>query len=199
MTDATSTGMARFHERYDRRQRVLFVGAIGASLMLSAVILTHGVDTTGAPGAVVGLKWFPIVAPPLFIVLWWGVMELIARWRDGLPLATSADDARDGRRIANAGFAYNVALTGAAIGVQAIVALKAFGYPGGEWILRATGLGVGVALICLGNVWPRLRTRRAPAQSSAGEMKVNRLWGWLMAAMGLLTVLWVLFASLFLP
>ena len=189
MTDTTRAELAPFFERYDRRNRLLFVAAIPASLALSAVILTHGAPTTR-------LLWLPIVTPPLFIVAWWGVMELIARWRDGMPPPASADDARDGRRIANAGFAYNVALTAAAIGAQAIVALAGLGYSGGEWIGRATGVAVGAALICLGNVWPRLRTRRGPAQKAASEMKINRLWGWLMVIMGLLSGL---FPSLFHP
>ena len=201
MTDTTSADLAPFFERYDRRHRILFVVALCASLVLSAVIVTHSLDTTGAPAAKpAALIWgLGIVFPPLFIVAWWSAMELIARWRDGLPPPTSADDARDGMRIANAGFAYSVALTAAVIGAQAIVALAAFGYSGGAWIGRATGLAVGAALICLGNVWPRLRTRRVSAQKAASEMKINRLWGWVMVIMGLLSVLSALFPSLLHP
>src|SRR5215472_4700215 len=130
MTDMISTDMARFHERYDQRQRLLFAAALSASLVLSAVNFTH---TSGAPGAKAApLLWgFGIVFPPLFVVAWWTAMELIARWRDRRPPLTSTDDARNGVRLANAGFAYSVALMAAMIGSQAIVALAAAGYSAG--------------------------------------------------------------------
>jgi hypothetical protein len=195
MTDMISTDMARFHARYDRRNRLLFAAALGASLALSAVNFMRTAGALGAKAA--PLMWgLGILFPPLFVVAWWGAMELIARWRDGLPAATNSDDARDGVRIANAGFAYNLALTAAVIGSQAIVALAAYGYSGGAWIGRAAAVAVGAALICLGNVWPRLRTRRARA---ASEMKINRLWGWVMVILGLLSVLAGLFPSVFPP
>jgi hypothetical protein len=194
MTDMTSTDMARFHERYDQRQRLLFVAVLCASLVLSAV---NFAQTSGAPGAKAApMLWgFGIVFPPLFIVTWWGVMELIARWRDRRAPPTTAVDVRNGVRLANAGFAYNVAITGALIGSQAIVALAAFGYSGGDWIGRAIALAMGAALIWLGNTWPRFPTPRAPAQKAARVMRINRLWGWLMVIMGLLSVL----SALFLP
>jgi hypothetical protein len=192
MTDTID--MARFHERYDQRQRLLFVAALSASLVLSAVNYARTTGTLGARAA--PFMWgVGIAFPPLFVVVWWVAMELIARWRDGRAPLTSADDARNGVRIANAGFAYNVALMAAMLGSQAMVALSALGYSVGEWIGRAISLAVGVSLIWLGNVWPRFPTPRDPALKAARVMKINRLWGWVMVSMGLGSVL----AGLFLP
>ncbi len=194
MADTTSTDLAPFHKRYDQRQRLMFVAALSASVVLSAVNAMHANEAPGARAA--PLLWASgIVFGPLFIAAWWGVTELIARWRDRRPPPASADDARNGVRIANAGFAYNAALIAAVIGSQVIVALSAAGYAGGAWIGRATLVAVGAALICLGNVWPRFPTPRAPGQAAARAMRINRLWGWLMVIMGLLSVL----SGLFLP
>jgi hypothetical protein len=198
MTDATSTDMAGFYRRYDARHRLMFVAALSASLVLCAVNLAHGPFAIGGGGTkAVPLAWaFAILFPPLAIAAWWGAQEFIMRWRDRRP-AMSADEAPNGRRIANAGFLFSVALVACVLGSQAVVTFAALGYVVGDWILRATWLGMGVAMICLGNVWPRLPMRRAPAQKAAAEMKINRVWGWIMVILGLGAVLSGLLPPLF--
>ena len=94
---------------------------------------------------------------------------------------------------------FSVALVAVVLGSQAVVALAGLGYSGGEWIGRATGLAMGAALVCLGNVWPRLPIPRPSEGKAAAAMKVNRLWGWLMVIMGMGAILSVLFPSLFHP
>ena len=182
MTDMTQAGMVRFHQRYDLKQRLLYAASLSASLVLSAVMLAHGTLTGG------GLQWFTIAFFPLFIGAWWVAQEFIVRWRDGrLPM--SEDDAPNGVRIANAGFLFSVALMACLLGGQTVATLATFGYAVTDWVPRATMVACGVALICLGNVWPRLPTPRARAARAAKEMKINRLWGWVMVLQGLGLVL----------
>ena len=50
MTHMTSTDLARFYQRYDLRQRLLYAAALSASLVLSAVNVAHG-TITAADGA----------------------------------------------------------------------------------------------------------------------------------------------------
>ena len=81
MTDTTLTDLAPFFERYDRRQRLLFLAAISTSLVLSAVIVMHGARTTGAigPKPIAAMWGVGIAFPSLFIVAWWGFTEHMAR------------------------------------------------------------------------------------------------------------------------
>jgi hypothetical protein len=200
MTDMTSAEMSRFYGRYDNRNRLLFVAALSASVVLSAVNLTHGLEVVAPHGAkAIKTMWaFGIVFPPLFTLAWWIAMEGIARWRDGLP-AASRDSGPNGVRIANAGFFYNIALIAAVLGAQTLVTLSTFGYAAGDWFPRAMGLGIGAALICLGNVWPRLRTRPVSDPKAAQAMKINRIWGWIMVLMGAASILSGLFLPLLYP
>ena len=206
MTDTTLTDLAPFFERYEHRQRLVFVAALSASLVLSAVIVAHGVLTNGAigPKPVAAMWGVGVVFPPFFTVGWWTFTELMARARrrasspDGRHPA-STDDARNGVRIANAGFVYNIGLTAAVIGTQATLALLAFGHPVGDLIPRATTVALGAVTIYLGNLWPRLPTSRAPTQKAARRMKALRLGGWVMVISGLLIVLLGLFMPLLYP
>ena len=184
MTDATSPELAAFFRRYDNRNRLLFTLALGVGVALSAVNLAHGVQA-GPGGKGAGAMWaMGIVFAPLFTLVWWIMQELIVRWRKGLP-PTGADDTRNGVRVANAGYAYNIGLMAVALGTQASVTLVSFGYVGGEWVSRTTTAAFGVALVCLGNVWPNRPPPRRTPQMTAKVMKINRLWGWIMVLMGL--------------
>ena len=196
------TDLGPFFARYDRRNRLVLGAAFVASLVLSAIIATRLLDTGGA-----GLKGLPVVwvmgvaFAPLFIAGWWTFGELIASGRrkaqpqDGSHPA-GADDARNGVRIANAGFVFNLALIANAIVGQMLMATLVFGYPlPGVLITRAIMVMVGGATIYLGNLWPRLPTPRAPEREAALQMKVNRVCGWAVVTFGLLVVL----LGLFLP
>jgi hypothetical protein len=205
MSDTTPTDLAPFFERYDHRNRLVFVAAISASLVMSAVIFAHGPPSTAGIGvnSPVMAWWFGIVFAPLFLVGWWTFGELIALGRrkgrpPAGPLPTGADDVRNSVRIANAGFAFNLALTATVIMQQALLlAPFVFGYrvSAGEWIGRVTMLAVGVATIYLGNLWPRMPVPRGPERTAVIRMKVNRISGWIMVISGLLIVL----LGLFLP
>jgi len=198
MTDTTSADLARFYRRYDLKQRLLFAAALSASLVLSAINVMHGPLMPEGSGAVAAIRWFPIVFFPLFIAAWWGAQEFIMRWRDRRP-AMSADDAPNGLRIANAGFLFSVTWTAVMLGSQAIATLASFGYAVADWIPRVTIAAFGVALICLGNVWPRMPLRRVPGRKTAKAMKINRAWGWLMVLMGVGLVLQGLGLPLLVP
>jgi hypothetical protein len=194
MTDTVLTDLGPFFERYDRRQRLVFTAAISVSLTLSAVILSRGV-TMVAPPAIREMVWvLGILFAPVFIVGWWTFAEYMARKRrrtsqaDGRHPA-SADDARNGVRIANGGFAFNIVVTAAVVVQQAVMALMASGHLLGDLIPRATCVAVGVVTIYLGNLWPRMPTPRAPEQTAAKLMRAHRSGGWLMVICGLLVVL----------
>jgi hypothetical protein len=201
MTDTYLADLAPFFERYDRRNRLVFVAAISASLTLSAVIFMHGALLAGGTGATPAAVWgFGIVFSPLVLVAWQIFGELIAlgRRRSSLPDGSqpaSADDARNGVRIANAGFVFNLGLMAALITQQACMALYVFGYQSGDLVPRATTVAVGAVSIYLGNLWPRLPTPRTPEPRAAIRMKANRFAGWLMVIVGVLVVL----LGLFLP
>jgi hypothetical protein len=199
MTDATSPEMAVFFRRYDRRNRILLFGALCVSLAMSAINLSHGADALDAPGfrSAPALWWIGIVFPPAFTVAWWGAMELVARWRKSFP-ARSADDASNGLRIANAGFAFNIALVAAGLGGQAAMTAAVLGYQTGDLIPRATMVAAGAATIYLGNLWPRLQTHRSP-DGRAANLKINRIWGWIMVILGLGLVVQGLFLPLLYP
>ncbi len=198
MTDMTSADMARFHQRYDLKQRLLYAAALSASLVLSAVFFADDALATEAAHASPFAQWFPIVFFPLVIGAWWGAQEFIVRWRDGRP-PMSADDAPNGVRIANAGFLFSLALMACLLGAQAVGALAMFGYVVADWIPRATLAVFGVALACLGNLWPRMPTPRSQARKAAAEMKINRIWGWVMVLLGLGMVALGLFLPMLYP
>ncbi len=216
MTDMTSsdpalhdggpTNLGPFFNRYDRRNRLVLGAALVASLVLSAVIATRLLQTGGA-----GLKGLPAVwamgvgFSPLLIAGWWIFGELIVSGRrkasppDGSHLA-GADDARNGMRIANAGFAFNLVLLGTAIVEQMLMASLVFGYPvRGVLITRAIMVAMGAVTIYLGNLWPRMPTPRAPEREAAIRMKVNRFCGWVVVIFGLLVVLLGLFLPILFP
>jgi hypothetical protein len=203
MTDTTLTDLAPFFDRHDRRNRLAFVAALCASLALSAVIYAHGAPASAASAAIrATMSVFGIALPPVFIVGWWIVGELMARGRrkssqpDGRHLA-GADDARNGVRIANRGFVFNVVVTAAVIVQQAVIALIAFGQPVGDLIPRATMVAAGAVTIYLGDLWPRMPTPRDPQRTA--RMRANRLGGWVMVSFGLLAVLLGLFLPVIYP
>jgi hypothetical protein len=202
MTDTSLIDLGPFFERYDRRNQRLMVVALCASLMLATAIATH-LLATGAPGLKgVRVIWGTgVVFTPLFIAGWWTFGGLMAlRRRRAAPLDGShpagAVDAGNGMRIANAGFAFNLALMAAMLAGQVVMALVVFGFGHqirGDLIARAIMLTVGVATIYLGNLWPRMPVSRAPEQKAAATMKANRYAGWFMVAVGLLVFLWGVF------
>jgi hypothetical protein len=197
--------MAPFFARYDRRNRLLFVTAIPASLVMSAVIFVHGPPATGwmpAKSAATAW-WFGILFTPVFLIGWYGFGELVGlgRRKTSLPDGSQpagADDARNSVRIANAGFVCNLVLTATMIIQQALWVPFVFGYrvAMGEWIARGIMVAVGAVTIYLGNLWPKMPTAREPERGAAIRMKVNRFSGWMMVIVGLLIVLLGLFLPL---
>lgn len=207
MTDTTFTDLGPFFRRYDRRQRLLFGGALCASLVLSAIIATHVIDTGWtAPRSVVRVVWgLGVVLCPLFVIGWWTFAELMAWGRRKAASADGShragpDDARNGMRIANAGFAYNIAVLGTWIAGQVFIALLVFRAPPvGLLPSRILMWVVGAVTIYLGNLWPRMPTARTPDRSGAIRMKANRVSGWIMVISGLVIVLLGLFLPLLHP
>jgi uncharacterized membrane protein len=205
-----STDMAPFFARYDRRLRRLMVTALSASLVLSAVIFSHSVLAAGGAGAKPAaiVWWLGIAGPPVFIGAWWVFTELMAWGRrktsqpDG-SLPTNVDDARNGKRVANAGFVFTIGLIAAGLAQQALIVPMAYGYPlgysVGHSIARVIMVVVGAVMIYLGNLWPRVPTPRAPERQAAIQMKTHRVIGWLMVILGLLIVLLGLFLPLLQP
>jgi hypothetical protein len=210
MTDTTLTDLGPFFDRHDRRTRLVSFTAIAASLVLSAVILTHGVDAAGRIGSepplvVVTAVWVVgFVFPLCFHVGWWLFTEHMARGRrrtapaDGSHPA-GAVDARDGVRVANGGFAFHLVVTVAVLAEQAFMALLAFGYMAGDLMPRAICVAVGAVTIYLGNLWPRMPTPRVPEKAAAIRMRANRIYGWVMVACGLLLVMLGVFLPLIHP
>jgi hypothetical protein len=200
MTDASLIDLGPFFDRHDRRTRAVSLTAISASLVLAAVIFMRGPDTPlGAdarfPEVVTTAIWvLGILFPLTFQIGWWLVTEHMARGRrrsapagGGHP--AGPDDARNGVRVANGGFAFHLVVTLAVLAVQGFMALLAFGYAAGDLVPRAVCVAVGAATIYLGNLWPRMPTARAPERSAAMRMRSNRIWGWVMVILGLLLVL----------
>jgi hypothetical protein len=210
MSDTASADMgpidlAPFFERYDRRNRLVFVAAISASLVMTAVISAHGPPAPGwmSAKAAATAWWFGILFAPVFLVGWYGFGELMALGRrkgrpPAGPLPTGPDDVRNGVRLANAGFACNVVLTATVLVQQALWVSFVLGYrvSAGEWIARGIMLAVGAATIYLGNLWPRMPVPRARDRTAAIRMKANRISGWIMVIVGLLIVLLGLFLPL---
>jgi hypothetical protein len=196
--DAPLTDMAPFFDRFDRRVRRLLAVSLCVSLVLSAVIFTHSLDTAAATGAKIPrVVWVMGIAfAPLLTAVWWIFTELTALGRrkasrpDGRYPA-SLDDARNGMRIANGGLLFTAALAGTAILQQAMMVPFAYGYrfAVGEWVARAMMLAVGAATLYLGNLWPRMPTARTPQRTAAIAMRANRVSGWVMVVFGLLLVL----------
>jgi hypothetical protein len=197
--DLGLTDLGPFFERYDRRNtRVMAMGLV-ASLILSTAIATRLLTATPPGLKGIGVIWGSgVVFTPLFLAAWWifgGLMAL--RRRKAAPLDGShpagPDDARNGVRIANAGFVFNIALIVAMLAGQVLMALLVFGFGQqvrGDWIARGITLTVGFATIYLGNLWPRMPVSRAPEQKAAAKMKANRYAGWFMVIVGVLVTLW---------
>lgn len=204
--DMGLTDMAPFFARYDQRTRLLFVAVLSATLVMSAVIATHVLTNGVANPRLVGPVWaLGIAIPPLFTAGWWTFAELMAHGRrktmrsDGR-LPASEVDARNGMRIANAGFAYNIAVTVTVFLGQVFMALLVFGYPPvGTWPSRIIMIVTGAVTIYLGNLWPRMPVARTPDRKGAVRMKANRFSGWLMVTCGLLIILLGLFLPLVIP
>jgi hypothetical protein len=205
MSDTILAGLDSFYERYDRRVRRLMAGALCVSLLLSTAIAASAVGSQGADPKLASVLWrFGVIFPPSFTALWWIFTELMARgrrkatrpdWR----LPETADDARNGMRIANAGFVFTLGLTATIVANQALMALPAFGHPLGQPLATLAGrvimVIVGAVTMYLGNVWPRMPALRAPDQRPHTQMKANRLIGWFMVLLGASFVL----LGLFLP
>jgi hypothetical protein len=217
MTDMTSpdlgptnTGLVDlgpFFRRYDRRQRILFGVSLGASLVMSAVIATHVIDTgwTG-PEPVVHAVWgVGIVGPTLFTAAWWTFAEFMVRQRrktaspDGRHPAGPLD-ARNGMRIANGGFVFNIGLMATALAQQALIAMMVFGYPPVGWpASRIIMFVVGGLTLYLGNLWPKMPAPRTPERAAAVMMNAHRVSGRIMVTAGLLIILFGLFLPLLAP
>ncbi len=199
MTATLSPDMIVFYRRYDRKLRRLMAAALGASLLLSAIMASRLLTAGGLDSIASASVWrFAIGFTPLFTAAWWIFTELMAlgRRRATVPdwrLPTTPVDSRNARRIANAGFVFTLGLMATQIANQALTALLVFGhpigYPAGEWVARATMVIVGGVTIYLGNVWPRMPTPRAPELKPAFQMKAHRLIGWFMVLFGLGIVL----------
>jgi hypothetical protein len=205
MTDTSLTDLAPFFERYDRRNRFVFVATFSASLMLGAVVATRLLTTGWAGSTPAVMMWvFGTGFTPLMLCVWWSFGEIMARGRrrtlqaDGRHPA-GPDDARNGVRVANAGFVYSLGVSAAVLAQQAFWALIAFGYPVGDLIPRVTTMAIGAVTIYLGNLWPRMPISRAPGERAAMRMKANRVIGWVMVVIGLLVVLLGLFLPLLYP
>ncbi len=201
MTDTTSIDAAAFFDRYDRKTWRLMVTAISITAVLAAVIAIR-LLTAGTRAKPIGAMWgLGVVFPLCLAVGWWVFTDFLTRRRFSAPdtgLPMNADDARNGMRIANAGFAFNVVLMVVVIAQQAFMGLLIFGYavapPIGYSFPRITMVAVGAVTIYLGNLWPRMPIARAPEAKPALRMKANRYAGWFMVIVGLLVLLWGLFA-----
>ena len=205
-TDGPSTDLSPFFKRYDRRNRLVLGMALGASLILSSVIATHVLTTGQTGGKPAGFVWAMGVGfSPLVITGWWTFGELIAwgRRKEARPDGShpaGPDDARNGVRLANAGFVFNLALLGTLIIEQLLMTSLVFGFPvRGTLITRAIMVAEGAVTIYFGNLWPRLPTPRAPEHTAAIRMKANRISGWVMVIFGLLMVLLGLFLPFLVP
>ncbi len=202
MTDMTLTDLGPFFRRYNRRNRFVLGAAVAASVAMSATTATRLLSTGGSGVRGPGVVWGEgVVLAPLVIAAWWACGELIAHGRRKASPADGSHpagdlDARNGVRIAMAGFVFSLALVTAMIAMQASMALLAFGYQfQGELIGRAITIAMGLATIYLGNLWPRMPT----ARTAWRQMQVNRFWGWMMVIAGLLVVLLGLFLPLLYP
>ena len=205
-TETALTDLGPFFRRYDLRNRIVLGASACASLVLAAVIATR-VLTTGTPGlrGIAAVWGVGVVMPPLVIAAWWTFGELIAFGRrkasppDGSHPA-GAVDARNGVRIANAGFAFNLVLIGTLIIGQLLMAFLVFRSPvPGPLIARATMVAMGLVTIYLGNLWPKMPTPRAPERAAAARMRANRFSGWLMVTVGAVALLLGLFLPLLNP
>jgi len=203
MNDTTSIDMGPFLERHNRRARAVFIATTSVSLILSAVIFICGTSTTGAADSVLESLWRPIVTGPLMIIVLWVACALYTR-KNPLPADGRApmnvDDARNVRRVANAGTVFVVGFNAAMIAGQAVWLLSMLGVlppstPDSSWNVRASLVVMGALSIYFGNVSPRMPTPRAPEAKPAVRMKYNRLTGWTVVVFGASLAV----AGLFLP
>ena len=202
MSDMSSMDLPAFFARYDRNVRRLMAVSSCITLLLSAVIATRLV--TAPPPRLKGIWVTGVFFPPVVALGWWLFTEFMARsnhrtqtLRGDLPV--NADDARNGIRIANAGFAFTIVLMAVVITQQILMASMAFSVPVGAFaglsVMSVTTIAVGAVTIYLGNLWPRMPTPRTPERKAAAKMKANRGAGWFMVIVGTLVVL----LGLFLP
>lgn len=205
MSDAL-TDMRPFFARHDRNTRLLMAASLCITLLLAALIATR---LTAVPLPRLKGVWEMGVFFPPTVAIGWGIFtEYMMRSkkhrivRDEAPLM-NADDARNGMRIANAGFAFTAVLMAVVIIQQLLMTSLAFRiYMGplvGFSIARVTTIAVGLVTIYLGNLWPRMPVSRAPERKAAATMKANRGAGWFMVIVGVLVVLWGLFMPYIAP
>jgi hypothetical protein len=201
MSDTAQTDMTAFLQRHDRKSRRLFVAMICASVVVSVVIFTLGLQTRASPAAF-GKLWFPILVYPALFAVFWIAVTIWKRKQPRPPggFLMNPDDARNVARVANGGFAFVVGFAAVNIASQVAIALEIFGvlpalYDDGAWEGRAILAAIGILTAYFGNAWSRMPVPRAPDQQPATQMKFKRLFAWLIVIHGLLLAL----AALFLP
>ena len=196
MSDTAQTDMTAFLERHDRQSRRVFVAMICASLVVSVVVFTQGVQAHGSAAAL-GKLWFPILVYPALLAAFWIAVTLWKRKQPKPPggrFLMNPDDARNIARVANGGFAFVVGFATLMIGSQVAIALEHFGvvpalYEDGALIGRATLVASGILTAYFGNAWSRMPVPRAPDQQPAMQMRFRRVFAWLIVIHGLLLAL----------
>ena len=147
MSDMPQTDMTEFLQRHDRKSRRLFVATICASLVVSAIVFTHGLQTRGSLAAF-GKLWFPILVYPVLFAVFWICVTIWKRKQPRPPggFLMNPDDARNIARVANGGFAFVVGFAAVNLASQVAIALEIFGVlpsmheDGARAILVATGI-----------------------------------------------------------
>lgn len=202
MNDTTLTDMTPFLQRHDYSSRRVFFALVSASLAASAVILLYGLRVKGSAEAL-GKLWFPIVAYPVFLAVFWTGTALWSRTRPKPPggrYLMTEDDARNIARVAHAGMVFVVGLGMLMIVSQIGIALNFFdglntAFGTSDWSRRAVLVALGALAIYFGNMWPRMPTPRAAHAKPATQTRYKRLGGWFAVVTGLLLAL----PALFLP
>ena len=123
------TDMTAFLQLHDRKSRRLFVAMICASLLVSAITFTHGMQTRGSPAAF-GKLWFPILVYPVLFAVFSIAVTIWKRKQPKPPggrFLMNPDDARNIARVANGGFAFVVGFAAVNIASQVAIALEIFG------------------------------------------------------------------------
>ena len=202
MSDMAQTDMTEFLQHHNRQSRRLFVAMICASVVVSAIVFTYGVQTRGSLAAF-GKLWFPILVYPVLFAVF---SIAVAIWKRKQPqppggrFVMNPDDARNIARVANGGFAFVAGFAAVNLASQVAIALEIFGvlpalYEHDAWGGRPILAAIGILMAYFGNGWSRMPVPRAPDQQPAKQMKFKRLFAWLIVIHGLLLAL----AALFLP
>ncbi len=198
MTDEAVVDMAPFLARHDRMTRLIFNAMIVTSLALSAAIyFRFQANIAGLPEAP---RWPPflfmavIIAPFSIFSLWiagkwYGSTRPPARPDGSFPMGV--DDARNTRRVANAGAVFVTGYGLVMIAIQMFWALRIYGFLAPSDFDATTGfrallLVVAGLMVYFGNVGPRLPVSRAPETRPAVRMKWNRLSCWMTVIFGVL-------------